>query len=428
MSARDRAFAFDLITGVLRWRGTLDAILATRLRQPIETLETSIRAALWLGAYQLLFQGTASYAAVNTAVTLAKQVNPAASGLVNAVLRAITRLQPRQVATDLPLAQRLSTRTLALRFDTDLRFTGDLFPDPVKASAAHLAAVRSHPRILVEHLLGLYGERAGDILLHNNQRPLITFRVDVAALDVPAAAGLVAHGKAKRFLVAQEGWNEVVEKLVEKGTLSPQDPTAAKPIRQAEALIAAGTVARPARILDLCAGLGTKTVQAARAFPEATVTATDIDLVKLTRLESRVKSLSLTNVEALQTGEIEKRKTKTENRFDLVLVDVPCSNLGVMGKRVQSRWRWPGLDHAELAALQEKLLAQAAGLAANNGIVIYSTCSIDPAENEKRVEKFLAANPAWKLVMQEMTMPATGDLGTEVHDGGYFAVLKMIAS
>jgi len=421
LAPRDRPFAFDLLTGILRWRSTLDTIIATRLRQPIDSLEIPIRAALWLGAYQLLFQGTANYAAVNTAVTLAKEFNPAAGGLVNAVLRAITRLGPRKVAVEksLTLPQRLARHAVSLDFETDLRFNADIFRDPAIALAAHLAAVRSHPRPLVDHLLKLYSERAGEILLHNNQRPVVTLRVDAAAIDVPAATGLVAHETAPNFLVAREGWNDLIESRVEHGTLSPQDPTAAKPVRQAAALVAAGTLPRPAKILDLCAGLGTKTIQLARTFPEAQVIATDIDTVKLTRLENRVKALGLKNISVHTAQEIENRKSKIENDFDWALVDVPCSNLGVMAKRVQSRWRWPTLDHAALATLQEKLLAQAATLAP---VVIYATCSIDPEENEKRVAKFAAANSRWKVVHEELTLPAGATAGPR--DGGYYAVLR----
>ena len=98
VSPRDRAFAFDLLTGIFRWRGALDAVIASRLRQPFDTLEMGLRVALWIGACQILFQATADYAAVDTAVTLARRVNPKAAGLVNAVLRAITRLEPRRIA------------------------------------------------------------------------------------------------------------------------------------------------------------------------------------------------------------------------------------------------------------------------------------------------------------------------------------------
>src|SRR5256885_805060 len=103
--ARERAFAFDLITGVIRWRNALDVIIASRLKQPVESLDITVRAVLWLGAYHLLIQGgTADYAAVDTAVTMTRRDNPKAAGLVNAVLRGVTRLSPRRMAIDKTLA------------------------------------------------------------------------------------------------------------------------------------------------------------------------------------------------------------------------------------------------------------------------------------------------------------------------------------
>src|SRR5205085_3026243 len=130
-----------------------------------------------------------------------------------------------------------------------------------------------------------------------------------------------------------EGWNENVERLVKKGTLSPQDPTAARPVRTAARLVADGKITPPKRILDLCAGLGTKTLQLARAFPESHITAADIDTVKLNRLAARMKDVKQPNIDILPLAENETpapvpetRPLKLETPPDLILVDVPCSN------------------------------------------------------------------------------------------------------
>ena len=296
---RERAFAFDLLTGILRWRGMLDAVIATRLKQPIDSLDVPVRAILWIGAYQLLVQEhTAAYAAVDTSVARARKATPKASGLVNAVLRGITRLMPARVPAvpGTALAARLTRRGFALDVSTDVRFNADVFVDPARSVVTHLAQVRSHPVPYVQHLVALHGaDRAGEILLRNNQRPVITLRVDAAELDVPAAAGLVAHGETPRFLVAAAGWNDALERLIQKGTLSPQDPTAAKPVRTAAQWAEEKKCPAPQRILDLCAGLGTKTLQLARAFPNAAVFAADIDSVKLQRLTARMKQVKQAN-------------------------------------------------------------------------------------------------------------------------------------
>jgi len=157
LSPQDRAFFVDLLSGIVRWRGTLDAIIASRLRQPIDSLHHNLRTLLWLGAYQLLFQrGTTDYAAVDTTVNLAKthKETTHAAGLINATLRNITRLQP----TAAPRTPTLSRRTLALDFTTQLTFNEDIFINPQSNPLAHLAQVRSHPIPYVEHLRNTYGQ------------------------------------------------------------------------------------------------------------------------------------------------------------------------------------------------------------------------------------------------------------------------------
>jgi 16S rRNA (cytosine967-C5)-methyltransferase len=451
LSPRDRAFAFDLLTGILRWRNLLDAVIASRLRQPLETLDLPVRALLWLGSYQLLLQGgTTDYAAVDTTVSLAHKFKHTAkaAGLVNAVLRGITRLSPtpRPANLELPPEARLSRKAFALDFATEIHLAENVFPDPATAPAAHFSVVRSHPALFVEHLRRLYPQQAGDLLLRNNLRPVVTLRVDADALDVPVTAGLAPHATAKRFLVAAQGWNPVIEGLVRKGTLSPQDPTAARPVGRLAELLAGGKLPplrEGARLLDLCAGLGTKTVQLARTFPRATVTGSDIDTVKLARLQKRAKEVGQKNIETVPAERLAAPtaiagttggEADTKMRFDVVLVDVPCSNTGVMSKRVQSRWRWPSLNRSELRALQLRLLAQGAGLLAPGGVLIYATCSIDPSENGEVVRDFAAGHAGFRVVDEALTLPslpgAESAAGapaletTAAHDGGYFAVIS----
>jgi 16S rRNA (cytosine967-C5)-methyltransferase len=423
LSPRDRPFAFDLITGVIRWRKTLDAVIASRLKQPLESLDHAVLALLWLGAYQLLFQsGTSDYAAVDTTVDLARRNRDTtrAGGLVNAVLRNITRLNP----TIEPRKPGLARHAVAIDFDRQLTFSEDIFLRPEANPIGHLAQVRSHPPQYVEHLRNLFGEtKAAELLLRNNLRPVITLRADTKEIDVPAAAGLVPHAETPRFLVAENGWNAALEELVTKGILSPQDPTAARPIRQLETLVTENALLAPRKILDLCAGLGTKTLQLARAFPNAAITATDIDPNKLVKLQARIQQVRQTNITVLTPDH-----WPLTTASDLVLIDAPCSNTGVMAKRVQSRWRWPTLDHAALHNLQQKLLVEGLNHLAPSGALLYSTCSIDPAENDKLIANFLGIHPTLTLFHQQTTLPSLTNAPTQTHDGGYFAILTHTVS
>ena len=209
-----------------------------------------------------------------------------------------------------------------------------------------------------------------------------------------------------------------------RGILSPQDPTSALPVRQFQALVETGQVSIPGRILDLCAGLGTKTIQLARAFPEAAITASDVDSTKLKRLATRARQIGENNITILALGPGDSHGFQRGEQFDLVLADVPCSNTGVLAKRVQSRWRWPALDFSAIAAaLQNKLLDQAATLLAPAGILIYSTCSIDPVENHSRIASFLSGHAGFRLLAEHTTLPSIAVPPASARDGGYFAML-----
>jgi len=279
-----------------------------------------------------------------------------------------------------------------------------------------------HAGVLVDHLRRMYPHAAADLLLRNNLRPVVTLRVDASDIDVPAAAGLVPHEKVPRFLVATAGWNVSLDKLVRDGVLSPQDPTAARPVLRLVELVKSGRIASPATILDLCAGLGTKSIQLARAFPVAQVTATDIDSVKLARLQLRAEEVRQKNITATPPEKLTDATAKNRRAFDVVLADVPCSNTGVMSKRVQSRWRWPSLDRAQLRSMQLRLIGQAAALVAEKGSLIYATCSIDPAENGEIVREL----KGWRVVDEQLTLASTGTDAkspASFYDGGYFAIL-----
>ena len=340
-----------------------------------------------------------------------------ASGLINAVLRSITRLDPKTKPRG--EAEVLSRSSFAVDFEKLVYFNTPVFPKPHSAPDRHLAAVLSKPVAYVTHLRKIFGDDvAGKILLRNNVRPVVTLRVDGDELDIPAAAELSAHAEMPRFLVAAGGWNGVIEEWVTRGTLSPQDPTAAKPVLALKEWGVKEQRGVSGKILDLCAGLGTKTIQAARAFREATVTGTDIATDKLEKLSARAKKVKAFNIVVTPMKDV-------QGTFDAVLVDVPCSNTGVFAKRVQSRWRWPMMEFAVLRGLQLKLLGQAAERVAAGGVIVYSTCSLDPQENEKLIYQFLQQTPGRFAVAEEKaTLPSLTSDPLLTHDGGYYCILK----
>ena len=440
LSPRDRAFAFDLIHGIIRWRGTLDHIIRVLLRRSEDQMEPLVRAILQLGAYQLLMQGgAADYAVIDTSVNLARRCGAArAAGLVNAVLRHIQRLrvgaQPRQAPR--PDAFALDARR-------EMRLSKPIFPDPKTDFSAYLAAAASHPPELVAAMLAWLGpDLILPIMIADNCRPPIALRADRPDFSPPPDAGLRSHEEPGYFLAAA-GWTSSVEALVQRGELCPQDSTAGLAVRELIGLLQDRSTERPVavsahadrsanlKILDLCAGLGTKTVQLARAFPTADITAADVAPEKLRRLSVCVRRLGLANVSVLPAAII---KSDTENHpdgerdrpFDIILVDAPCSNTGVLARRVQSRWRWPALNRAALFDQQRKLLQWAAGVLADRGWLVYSTCSIDPEENRSGVTAALLQDrkSSWRVLSDKVVLPTdTGD-PAQRRDGGFVCILR----
>ncbi|GAG45142.1 unnamed protein product, partial [marine sediment metagenome] len=189
-------------------------------------------------------------------------------------------------------------------------------------------------------------------------------------------------------------------------------------------------------ILDLCAAPGTKTTQLAEATADsAKIIATDIDSRRLEMVKENTARLGINSVDVVQYEElpgifecrmpnadfqIENRKPKIENLFDCVLLDVPCSNTGVLARRMEVRYRISPETIGQLTGLQGELLRTASGLVKPGGKICYSTCSIQRAENSELVEEFLKKNQNFTLVFEQLTLPSAEKFD---HDGGYVAIL-----
>jgi len=231
-----------------------------------------------------------------------------------------------------------------------------------------------------------------------------------AMLSALSAAGL----RASAGTHPQAIWLESPARIVDlpgydEGWFSVQD----------ESAMEAATMLSPRageRILDLCAAPGGKTAHLAEIMQnEGHITAADIEADRLRMVETGCQRLGIRIVEPRlirpDAGDLPRE------RFDAVLVDVPCSNTGVLGKRPEARWRLVSGQITELADLQRRLLSRAADHVAVNGRLVYSTCSIEPEENEFVVEAVLAENSALKLVEEAHAVPG------QPADGGYLALL-----
>jgi len=355
-----------LVQGVLRRRGTIDHHLAAFARENWNGLPAWIKGALRLGAYQLLFMDRIpKSAAVHESVELAKKYgHPGTAGLANAILR---RLAGGERA---PL------------------------PDPALYPIEHLAASRSHPRWIVERWVARFGREEAERLLEaNNEEASVTVRPNLARASEDAILNrLRSEGfqpeparNGGSVWVVRGGFVPSRSPSFRDGLISLQD--------EAEAAVVPILAPAPGeRILDLCAAPGGKSAQIAEAIGSAGW------LHALERHQTRARALRENLIGRLRAGRVsvtcgDGTSPPFRGTFDRVLVDAPCSGLGVLRRRADARWRKGESGIASMAALQPRLLDAGAALVRRGGVLVYSVCSLEPEETHDVVELFLRAHP-----------------------------------
>ena len=414
--------ATDLVFGALRNRRAVDAVIATFSGRPIERIQGRLLNIIRVGTYELIYSPlTEQYAIVNEAVLNAKTVGgEKQAGFVNAVLRQITRhISNRQV----PLAEGDADRTLLADAATGCEFDTSFLPDREICPAEYLSTVFSLPEWLVTNWLDEFNEESTrQICLASNRRPGVYLRSNRLKTTIEALTGKMGAAdvgfeivpdaemiriKSPRDVTQLPGFSE--------GQFTIQDITASKPVRILDP--------QPGwKILDLCAAPGTKTTQLAEATGNsAKIIATDIDSRRLDMVRENTARLGINSVDVVGYEElINSQLGIQKSKFDCVLLDVPCSNTGVLAKRIEVRYRIEPKAISELACLQRDLLRTASGLVKPGGKICYSTCSIQRCENSELVEDFLKQNQNFTLESQQLTLPSAEGFD---HDGGYTAIL-----
>lgn len=390
-----------------RWR-TLAFLLDRFLeRQSLARLEPVLQGVLLTGAAQLVFMDRLpTYAVVDEMVSIARRrVRPGAGGLVNAVLRRLGELVEH---ADLPPGWELRADRLPNAEGGQLALAEPVLPSPEEDWLQHVSVACSLPVALLTRWQLRWGRgRALALARHATLHPPTLVTLEAGA-EVGEQAGLEPHIVPGVGVWGGEG--DLKSLLAGHPDRRVQDPTAAAAV-QASAKEPAG------RILDFCAGLGTKTRQLLSAFPQARVVACDVSEARHRVLASQaagVDRLSVVSVaEALAAGP-----------FDLLVLDVPCSNLGVLARRPGARYRYNARSMEALVALQREIMCQAVPQVVPGGRVLYSTCSIDEAENQRQAA-YLVRHLGCELLEDRLTLP--DGMGATYHDGGYFAVLRVVA-
>ncbi len=424
--------ATDLVLGTLRNCRAIDAVIAVFSGRPVENIPDKLLNIIQIGTYELIYSPvTGQHAIVNEAVENAKALmGKKQVGFVNAVLRQITRhITNRQ--TELPKTN--PKRTLCQTPVAGCEFDMDFFPDPDSSPADYLSTVFSLPKWLVTDWLNEFGaELSRQICLASNRRPGIYLRpnslktttqdlaekfqqtdIDFETVDfqclMPDSRRLSNIEKQESSMIKIKSPRAVTQLPgFAEGLFTVQDISASLAVAMLEP--------QPNwTMLDLCAAPGTKTMQLAEATGDsAKIIATDIDAERLKKVKENTTRLGIKSVEIVSYEEL------PDSKFDCVLLDVPCSNTGVLAKRIEVRYRIKSQTIKELTKTQSELLDTAAAMLKPHGIICYSTCSIQKDENTDLIKDFLQKNPGFELKSEKLILPSSELCD---HDGGYIAIL-----
>ncbi len=364
----DRALCYELVLGTLRWQLWLDKLIEHYAGRVVAEIDAAVRRALRLGLYQLRFlTRVPPSAAVNESVNIAHAAGlRGAAGFINAVLRRATREPDYDPATGV---------------------TNEL---------ERLAIGTSHPVWLLARWMRAFGtDEAAAFAQANNRTPPVAFRVNewrsdsedvlarLRAAGVEAQPSEIAPGAWR--VATGTGGNVALRGLARDGLIYTQD--------EASQLVAYMLAARAGeRVLDACAAPGSKTTHVAGlAQDRAFVVAGDLYAHRLRVVGESAARQELTSIRTV-AFDAEQALPFASATFDRVLVDAPCTGTGTLRHNPEIRWRLTPADIVELAVRQQRILTNAARLVRPGGRLVYSTCSVEPEENEGVVAAFLVGN------------------------------------
>lgn len=382
LRAEDRALAYEIVLGVLRHQLWLDYLIEHYTGRSASKLDAPVRRALRIGLYQLRFLSRIPVSAVvNESVNLAYLARVrSAAGLINAALRRAAREPEYDPAAN------------------------------IEDALERVAVKHSHPLWLIKRWAGwLSLEETERFAEANNLAPPVAFRVvrkgaeAEAVLDELRAAG----ARLQKSRIAPDAWRvegatALVQKLTSLGRIYVQD--------EASQLVAHVLDAQSGeRILDACAAPGSKTTHIAdRANDEALIVAGDLYGHRLRLLLEACARQNLKGVRAL-LHDAARALPFAYHSFDRVLVDAPCTGTGTLRRNPEIRWRITEQDVAALPARQLSILRNSAMMVRPRGRLVYSTCSVEPEENEQVTARFLKEEIGWR----QIPVPVDAALCTE---------------
>jgi 16S rRNA (cytosine967-C5)-methyltransferase len=369
VKTEDAGLATELAQGVLRWQRLLDFAIDRYLKKPADVADAEVRIALRLGMYQIYFlDRVPAHAAVHESVELVKRARKrSAANLVNAILRKAAN-QPRSGSSPSDALAQLLPAGVPLAERMGIQF--------------------SHPTWMVDRWFRTYGEeRARSLLLANNGVPVLSGyllnegRRAEATRELQKVGCNILPGNLLRDAWVLQGGNPSASDAVREGWVAIQD--------EASQAVARLVAVDPGNaVLDLCAAPGGKTLLLALAAgAQGRVVAADLHENRVRAMKERFEQAGVRNVETIVLD-----GTQTlpfESAFDRILVDVPCSGTGTLARHPEIRWKLGAQDLSDLHDRQARLLRNALPQLAAGGRLVYSTCSLEPEENELVVREVL---------------------------------------
>ncbi len=369
LNGQDKALLYEIVHGVIRWMGRLDWILngfyKGQFSKAIPNLKNGLRVAL----YQILFlDKIPDYAVVNEAVEFVKKLQgQKPADLTNAILRNIIRSKN------------------AIRY-----------PDPNEDLLGYISAFYSHPSWMVKRYLARFGrENTEKLLAANNEKPYLTLKINALKTKPEEFRELLNSVNLRfnsgrylpEFFQLQNLTNITAWEYYNQGYFNVQDESAGLACRLLDP--------QPGmRVLDMCSAPGGKTAYIAGLIHD------EGEIVALDRYDSRLnimrKNMQRLGIKSVKTIEIDALEYNN-GKFDRVLADVPCLGSGTLSKKPDIKWKKDLLDLKRITDIQYELLIKASTLVKPGGVLVYSTCSIEPEENGEIVKKFLNNNPAFIL-------------------------------
>ena len=391
LGARDRGLLRELVLGTLRWLRRLDFVIEAVSSRQLKAIDPALVSPLRLAVYQLLFlDRIPAHAAVDEAVKEARRrTHRGGAGFVNAVLRRIAR-SPELESWPVEDA------------------------DPIR----RLAIESSHPDLLVDRWMRIFGDQATRELLEANNRPkpwqILTFRSkggrDLAASRLAGEGVQTSPSTLAPMGLVVEAGNPLNTDVFSSGSIYLQDVAS-----QAAALVPPPT--RSERVVDLAAAPGGKSFSLQSFEDEVEVLASDRNWRRMRTLRENRDRLGL-RIQLLQADALRLPLRAT---FDRVVLDLPCTGTGTLRKNPELKWRISEAEIQRLGTQGLQMVRSGAELVKPGGILSVVTCSLEPEENDQVVTRFLATNGEFEVVPLRTELPAA--LADQVVDGGGWQVL-----